>query len=140
MHQRHIGRGDLTVSAIGLGCMGMSQAYGVPDDDESIKTVHRALDLGITFFDTADVYGAGSNERLVMKALGARRKEIVLATKCGLLPPQPGGNLGIDGSPAHVKAACDASLARLGTDVIDLYYLHRVDPAVPIEESVRHVG
>lgn len=136
MHQRQIGRGGLTVSATGLGCMGMSQAYGVPDDEESIRTVHRALELGITFFDTADVYGAGSNERLVGRALGPHRAGIVLATKCGLLPPHAGGELGIDGSPAHIKAACDASLARLGTDVIDLYYLHRIDPAVPIEDSV----
>jgi aryl-alcohol dehydrogenase-like predicted oxidoreductase len=116
--------------------MGMSQAYGVPDDDESIKTVHRALELGITFFDTADVYGAGVNEQLVGRALGTHRAGIVLATKCGLLPPPPGGELVIDGSPAHIKTACDASLQRLDTDVIDLYYLHRVDPAVPIEDSV----
>ena len=135
MHQRTLSSG-LTVSAIGLGCMGMSQSYGVPDDDESIRTVHRALDIGITFFDTADVYGQGSNERLVGRALGGRRHQIVLATKCGLVPSGSGSPNVVDGSPAHILAACDASLERLGTDVIDLFYLHRVDKAVPIEESV----
>lgn len=134
MHQRTLGSG-LTVSAIGLGCMGMSQSYGVPDDTESIATVLRALDLGITLFDTADVYGKGANEQLVARALGSRRKDIVLATKCGIIidASRP---MGVDGSPAHIREACDASLARLDTDVIDLYYLHRVDRTVPIEESV----
>jgi aryl-alcohol dehydrogenase-like predicted oxidoreductase len=135
MHQRTLGSG-LTVSAIGLGCMGMSQSYGVPDDDESIRTVHRALDLGITFFDTADAYGQGSNERLVGRALGARRRDIVLATKCGIVSGATGKPASVDGSRAHIHAACDASLERLGTDVIDLFYLHRVDRATPIEESV----
>lgn len=135
MQQRQIGRSGPRVSAIGLGCMGMSQAYGVRDDEESIRTIHRALDLGVTLFDTADVYGKGANEELVRRGLGTRRREVVLATKCGLLPG-PGGPIEVNGSPAHITAACDASLARLGTDVIDLYYLHRVDPAVPIEESV----
>jgi aryl-alcohol dehydrogenase-like predicted oxidoreductase len=134
MHQRTLGSG-LSVSAIGLGCMGMSQSYGVPDDEESTATLHRALDLGITFFDTADVYGRGANERLVGAALGSRRAGIVLATKCGIVS-EPGQPMGVDGSPAYIRQACDASLARLRTDVIDLYYLHRVDRHVPIEESV----
>jgi aryl-alcohol dehydrogenase-like predicted oxidoreductase len=128
-----LGRNGPTVSSIGLGCMGMSQAYGVPDDEESIRTVQRALDLGVTFFDTADVYGQGGNERLLARALVPRRNDVVIATKCGLVPGPP---LAVNGSPAHIHAACDASLSRLNTDVIDLYYLHRVDPAIPIEESV----
>jgi aryl-alcohol dehydrogenase-like predicted oxidoreductase len=134
MQQRTLGSG-LTVSAIGLGCMGMSQSYGVPDDQESIATLHRALDLGITFFDTADVYGRGANERLVGAALAPHRRDIVLATKCGIVS-EPGQPMGVNGSPAYIRQACDASLVRLGTDVIDLYYLHRVDRTVPIEDSV----
>jgi aryl-alcohol dehydrogenase-like predicted oxidoreductase len=136
---RTLGTDGLTVFPVGLGCMGMSQAYGVPNDEESIRTIHRALDLGVTFFDTADVYGLGANERLVGRALGARRSGVVLATKCGLVV-EPGAPMRVDGSPAHIRAACDASLSRLGTDVIDLYYLHRVDPATPIEESVGAMG
>jgi aryl-alcohol dehydrogenase-like predicted oxidoreductase len=124
---------NLSVSPIGLGCMGMSQAYGTPDDEESIRTVYRALDLGVTLFDTADVYGQGHNERLLARALGARRQDVVVATKCGLVPGPP---MGVNGSPAHIRAACHASLDRLNTDVIDLYYLHRVDPATPVEDSV----
>ena len=124
------------MSAIGLGCMGMSHAYGVPDDDESIRTIHRALDIGVTFFDTADIYGQGTNERLVGRALGERRAEIVLATKCGIVPGQTAGSMSLNGTPDHIQAACDASLTRLNTDVIDLYYLHRVDPNVPVEDSV----
>ena len=134
MESRQIG--GLAVSAIGLGCMGMSQSYGIRDDEESTRTLHRALDLGVTLFDTADVYGAGENERLVGTALGARRKEIVLATKCGLQPGAGGAPIAANGTPAYITTACDASLERLGTDVIDLYYLHRVDPQVPVEESV----
>ncbi len=133
---RTIGSNGPTVSDIGLGCMGMSQSYGTPDDEESIRTVHRALDLGVTFFDTADTYGGGANERLVARALGDRRKDVVLATKCGIVPGTGGARIGVDGSPAHIRAACAASLGRLGTDVIDLYYLHRVDPVTPIEDSV----
>jgi aryl-alcohol dehydrogenase-like predicted oxidoreductase len=136
MTSRRIGGSPLNVSAIGLGCMGMSHAYGVPDDDESVRTIHRALDLGLTFFDTADVYGLGANERLVGRALSGRRNEAVLATKCGIVTGAGGAPTGVNGSPAYIRAACDASLERLGIDVIDLYYLHRVDPAVPIEDSV----
>src|SRR5687768_2203363 len=124
MKTRTLGRSGLQVSAIGLGCMGMSQAYGVRDDGESLATLQRALGLGVTFFDTADVYGNGANERLVGGGLGARRKSVVLATKCGL-KPVAGRPIAVDGTPAHITAACDASLDRLGTDVIDLYYLHR---------------
>ena len=113
--------------------MGMSQAYGVPDDEESIRTIQRALDLGVTFFDTADVYGQGSNEQLLARALGTRRHDVVVATKAGVLAGPP---MGVDGSPAHIRAACEGSLKRLGLETITLYYLHRVDPAVPIEESV----
>jgi aryl-alcohol dehydrogenase-like predicted oxidoreductase len=123
------------VSAIGLGCMGMSQSYGPGDDEESIRTLHRAMDLGVTLLDTADVYGRGANETLVGQAIRERRQGVVLATKCGIVPG-PGGPTGVDGSPAHVRESCDASLRRLQVDVIDLYYLHRVDPNVPIEDTV----
>ena len=131
---RTLGASTLTVSPVGLGCMGMSGSYGTADDEESIRTVHRALDLGVTFFDTADVYGFGENERLVERALGPHRKDVVLASKCGLVISETSRR--VDGSPTHISAACDASLARLRTDVIDLYYLHRVDPRTPIEDSV----
>lgn len=114
----------------------MSQSYGVRDDDESVKTIHRALDLGVTFFDTANVYGGGDNERLIAQALRHRRQDVTLATKCGLRPDERGIPVRVDGRPEHIVEACDASLERLGTDVIDLYYLHRVDPAVPVEDSV----
>jgi aryl-alcohol dehydrogenase-like predicted oxidoreductase len=133
---RRIGTNGPVVSDVGLGCMGMSQSYGTRDDEESILTIHRALELGVTFFDTADVYGQGGNERLVGRALGERRKEIILATKCGIVPATGERKIGVNGSPAHIRAACDASLSRLNTDVIDLYYLHRVDPVTPIEDSV----
>lgn len=136
MELRSLGRSPLQVSALGLGCMGMSQSYGVRDDEESMRTIRRALDVGITFFDTADVYGAGHNEELVGRALGADRQRIVLATKCGLQPGEGGVPVRVDGSADYIARACDASLLRLGTDVIDLYYLHRIDPAVPVEESV----
>jgi aryl-alcohol dehydrogenase-like predicted oxidoreductase len=136
MKQRTIGRNGPTVSAIGLGCMGMSQAYGTPDDAESKATLLRAVELGVTFFDTADAYGGGENEQLVGEILRPHRAGIVLATKFGIVRDAAGNPAGVDGSPAHARVACDASLQRLGVDHIDLYYLHRVDPNVPIEESV----
>ncbi len=135
MYSRTLGSNGLVVSAVGLGCMGMSQSYGHRNEEESIATLHRALEIGITFFDTANVYGNGANEELVGRTLASRRQDIVLATKCGIVVGA-GGAMGVDGSPAHIKVACDASLRRLGTDVIDLYYLHRVDPHTPIEASV----
>ncbi len=129
--------GGLTVSAIGLGCMGMSQSYGAVDDEESLRALHRALELGVTLLDTADVYGKGANEMLLGRAIRGRRSSVVLATKFGLVPPPGGGPATeVDGRPERVKACCEGSLQRLGVDVIDLYYLHRVDPKVPIEDSV----
>ena len=136
MEQRQLGTGGPLVSAIGLGCMSMSQSYGARDDEESIRAIHRALDLGITFFDTAAIYGQGHNETLVGRGLGTRRSDIVLATKCGIVPAKPGPGVDADGSPNAIFSSCDDSLRGLGTDVIDLLYLHRVDPQVPIEESV----
>ncbi|WP_369253529.1 aldo/keto reductase [Geodermatophilus amargosae] len=132
---RTLGRDGLTVSALGLGCMGMSQMYGAADRDESIATVHRALDLGVTFLDTSDVYGAGHNEELVGEAIRGRRDEVQLATKFSLRSNDRGG-MDIDGRPENVRACAEASLRRLGVDVIDLYYQHRVDPRVPIEDTV----
>src|SRR5438309_1187483 len=137
MKLRTLGSGGLTVSALGLGCMGMSQSYGALDDDESIRTLHRALDVGVTLIDTADAYGKGANEALVGRGIRDRRQDIVLASKFGLVPPPGGGPAtDVDGRPERAKSCCDASLRRLGVDVIDLYYLHRVDPKVPIEDSV----
>ncbi|MFF5448785.1 aldo/keto reductase [Streptomyces sp. NPDC012888] len=130
---RHLG--GLAVSAQGLGCMGMSHAYGDSDDAESIATLHRALDLGVSFWDTADFYGAGHNEELIGRALAGRREEVVLATKFGFAN-RLGEPARVRGDAAYVREACEASLRRLGTDHIDLYYLHRVDPSVPIEETV----
>jgi aryl-alcohol dehydrogenase-like predicted oxidoreductase len=129
--------GGLTVGAQGLGCMGMSEFYGAVDDAESIATIHRALDLGVTLLDTADIYGVGANERLVGRAIAGRRDGVVLATKFGIVRDQDtGARRGISGRPEYVRSACDASLSRLGVDHIDLYYQHRVDPQVPIEDTV----
>jgi aryl-alcohol dehydrogenase-like predicted oxidoreductase len=134
MNKRTLGVGGPRVSALGLGCMGMSEFYGPADDSESIAVIHRALDLGITFLDTADMYGRGANEELVGRAIKDRRDEVVLATKFGV--KRDGGTRTIENSPEYIRAACDASLRRLGVDHIDLYYMHRRNPEVPIEESV----
>lgn len=134
--QRKLGTQGLKVSALGLGCMGMSEFYGGRDDAESIATIHRSLDLGCTFLDTADMYGSGKNEELVGRAIKDRRDQVVLATKFGNVRGPNGEFLGVKGTPEYVKQACDASLKRLGTDVIDLYYQHRVDKTVPIEDTV----
>lgn len=143
--------GALTVGAQGLGCMGMSQSYGTPDEASAVRTIHRALELGVTMLDTADVYGEGANERLVGRAVAGRREEVVLATKLGIVRG-PDGHRGVRGDPAYVRASCEGSLRRLGVDHLDLYYVHRVDPAVPVEETwgamaelvhagkVRHLG
>ena len=124
------------MSALGLGCMGMSDAYGAPDEGEALRTLDRALELGITFWDTADVYGLGANERLLGRALAGRRDRVELATKFGNVRGADGRYGAVDGRPEYARSACQASLARLGVERIDLYYLHRVDPAVPIEETV----
>jgi aryl-alcohol dehydrogenase-like predicted oxidoreductase len=128
--------GHLTVSALGLGCMGMSEFYGTPDEQSGVDTIHRALDLGVTFLDTADMYGPFTNEQLVGRAIKDRRDEVQLATKFGNERNPDGSWVGINGSPDYVRKACDASLKRLGVDHIDLYYQHRVDRTVPIEETV----
>lgn len=136
MIRRKLGAAGPEVSAIGLGCMGMSEFYGATDELEAVKTLHRAVELGVTLVDTADMYGQGANELLVGEALTTLRDAVFLATKFGMLRDTDGRHSGIDGSPSYVRKACDASLRRLGTEVIDLYQLHRVDPRVPIEETV----
>ncbi|MDD5200401.1 MAG: aldo/keto reductase [Terrimicrobiaceae bacterium] len=137
MKTQALGKDGLQVSALGLGCMGMSAFYGKRDDAESIATIHRALDLSVTLLDTADMYGPWTNEELVGKAIKGRREQVLLATKFGIvLDPNDPMKRGVCGTPAYVRSACDASLRRLGVEVIDLYYQHRVDPQTPIEETV----
>jgi aryl-alcohol dehydrogenase-like predicted oxidoreductase len=137
MEQRQLGTSGLTVSALGLGCMGMTWAYGASDDDESIATVHRAIELGVTFLDTAETYGPHTNEQLLGKALAGRRDQVQLATKFGVLRNADGpAGRPRDGTPANVRRSIEGSLQRLGTDHVDLYYQHRIDPDTPIEETV----
>jgi aryl-alcohol dehydrogenase-like predicted oxidoreductase len=137
METRALGTQGLRVSALGLGCMGMSAFYGDRDDEESIRTIHRALDLGVTFLDTSDMYGPHTNEELVGRAIAGRRDEVQLATKFGImLDPDDPSKRGVNGRPEYVREACEGSLRRLGVDHIDLYYQHRVDPETPIEETV----
>ena len=141
METRALGTQGLTVSAIGLGCMGMSAFYGDRDDEESVRTIHRALDLGVTFLDTSDMYGPHTNEQLVGRAIADRRDEVVLATKFGIrFDPEDPTKRGIDGRPEYVRECIEGSLRRLGLDHVDLYYQHRVDPNTPIEETVGAMG
>jgi aryl-alcohol dehydrogenase-like predicted oxidoreductase len=140
MEKRHLGKSGLTVSVLGLGCMGMSEFYGRTNDDESIKTILYGLDSGINFLDTADMYGMGKNEELVGKAIINRRKEVFLATKFGVIRGKDGSFLPNNGRPEYVTVACEASLRRLGMDYIDLYYLHGPDPSTPIEDTIGAMG
>jgi aryl-alcohol dehydrogenase-like predicted oxidoreductase len=140
MQQRRLGRNGPLVSALGLGCMGMSEFYGPTDDAESIATIHRALDLGVNFLDTSDVYGPFTNEELVGRAIRDRRSQVVLATKFGVLRSADPKYRGISGKPQYVQQACEASLRRLGVETIDLYYQHRVDTTTPIEDTVGAMG
>ncbi|MDJ0616404.1 MAG: aldo/keto reductase [Calothrix sp. MO_192.B10] len=136
METRKLGTQGLEVSVLGLGCMGMSEFYSGRNEKEAIATIHRALEMGVTLLDTADMYGLGDNEELVGKAIADRRERVVLATKFGIVRGEDGSFKGVNGKPEYVHQACDASLQRLGIDTIDLYYLHRVDPEVPIEDTV----
>jgi aryl-alcohol dehydrogenase-like predicted oxidoreductase len=137
MQFRKLGNGGLVVSALGLGCMGMSGVYGAADEAEAISTIHQAIDLGVNFLDTADAYGAGHNETLIGKAIGNRRDKVIIATKFGLSDISTGGyTIPVNGRPEYVRSACEASLRRLGVDTIDLYYQHRVDPHTPIEATI----
>jgi aryl-alcohol dehydrogenase-like predicted oxidoreductase len=136
MDFRKLGKQGPTVSAIGLGCMGMSEFYGSTNEEQSIRTIHQALDWGINFLDTADMYGMGHNEKLIGRAIKDRRDKVVLATKFGNVRGPDGSFMGVNGKPSYVKASCDTSLKQLGVDVIDLYYQHRVDPDTPIEDTV----
>jgi aryl-alcohol dehydrogenase-like predicted oxidoreductase len=137
MEQRQLGNSGLTVSALGLGCMGMTWAYGATDTDESIATIHRAIELGVTFLDTAELYGPHDNEELLGRALAGRRDEVVIATKFGVKPNADGpAGRSLDGTPENVRQSIEGSLRRLGTDHVDLYYQHRIDPDTPIEETV----